>query len=381
MNPESAFVQAVVEAPDDTPRLIYADWLDEHGEVERAEFIRCQIEAAQRKRDSRRRREVAFRARQLLDQHEAKWTKPLRSLTPEWQFFRGFVEKLLLRGRDLKRKAEELFASYPLRRLRVSGLKGNVEPLRFIPRNNHLTGLDLAGNDLNGDSLRALVTLPNLEHLQVLGLLFNRIDDEAAEFMAEHPFFRRLALIRLGANPLGDMTREYLEAYLGKQISFGCERDEDHLYAIQDDSSFTTGVGAGHTQILMIVRHQEIRVALFDLLGNLLDRQHKRLRRGRKESWKALGERRERLGIAWLEELGFESATIRVKRFQFADGEGIRDFNWWAYVFETPDDPQAEELRESVAGWLADGQFEWYFGDDIGGDNCWLDRNGEVTDT
>jgi uncharacterized protein (TIGR02996 family) len=30
--------------PDDTPRLVYADWLEENGEPERAEFIRVQVE-------------------------------------------------------------------------------------------------------------------------------------------------------------------------------------------------------------------------------------------------------------------------------------------------------------------------------------------------
>jgi len=29
---------------DDTPRLVYADWLDEHNEPARAEFVRVQCE-------------------------------------------------------------------------------------------------------------------------------------------------------------------------------------------------------------------------------------------------------------------------------------------------------------------------------------------------
>ena len=42
-----ALLRAVVAAPDDdVPRLVAADWLDEHGEAERAEFIRVQVELA-----------------------------------------------------------------------------------------------------------------------------------------------------------------------------------------------------------------------------------------------------------------------------------------------------------------------------------------------
>jgi uncharacterized protein (TIGR02996 family) len=41
------FLRAVLAAPDDdTPRLAFADWLDEHGEPERAEFIRVQCRLA-----------------------------------------------------------------------------------------------------------------------------------------------------------------------------------------------------------------------------------------------------------------------------------------------------------------------------------------------
>ncbi len=40
-----ALLDAIMKAPgDDLPRLVYADYLDEHGENERAEFIRVQLE-------------------------------------------------------------------------------------------------------------------------------------------------------------------------------------------------------------------------------------------------------------------------------------------------------------------------------------------------
>ena len=40
-----ALLRAICEAPwEDTPRLVFADWLEENGQPERAEFIRLQIE-------------------------------------------------------------------------------------------------------------------------------------------------------------------------------------------------------------------------------------------------------------------------------------------------------------------------------------------------
>ena len=42
MSERAAFVSAILDNPaDDTVRLVFADWLDEHGEPERAEFIRA----------------------------------------------------------------------------------------------------------------------------------------------------------------------------------------------------------------------------------------------------------------------------------------------------------------------------------------------------
>lgn len=44
MTERDALLAAILSSPvDDTPRLIYADWLEERGEVERAEFIRVQV--------------------------------------------------------------------------------------------------------------------------------------------------------------------------------------------------------------------------------------------------------------------------------------------------------------------------------------------------
>lgn len=43
MTDEKAFLAAIKASPaDDLPRLVFADWLDEHGQDERAAFIRCQ---------------------------------------------------------------------------------------------------------------------------------------------------------------------------------------------------------------------------------------------------------------------------------------------------------------------------------------------------
>src|SRR5262249_40829470 len=120
---EPGFLRAIASQPDDdAPRLIYADWLEEHNEPERAEVIRAQVELARSKADSPHRRRLAFRAGELLRLHEERWVGPLRIMTPDWQFCRGFVEKLVLLPGDLEEEARALFASLPLRRLGLADL-------------------------------------------------------------------------------------------------------------------------------------------------------------------------------------------------------------------------------------------------------------------
>jgi uncharacterized protein (TIGR02996 family) len=109
---ELALLAAVLASPgDDTPRLVYADWLDEHGRPERAEFIRCQVRIAEIGRELQSEEDceqkccaeriaLRRRERELLTAHGDEWfgvdlrdenrdtTEPL----PPLRTSRGFVE-------------------------------------------------------------------------------------------------------------------------------------------------------------------------------------------------------------------------------------------------------------------------------------------------
>ena len=48
-SPDRPFIDYMVAHPDeDTPRLVYADWLDDNGHAARAEFVRVQVERSRR---------------------------------------------------------------------------------------------------------------------------------------------------------------------------------------------------------------------------------------------------------------------------------------------------------------------------------------------
>ena len=100
MTHDEAFLEALREHPeDDAPRLIYADWLDEHGDPARAEFIRLQCELARRPMDDARYRILDLRAEQHLHENRERWDPFFdRPYHVGVQFRRGFIELLALKG-------------------------------------------------------------------------------------------------------------------------------------------------------------------------------------------------------------------------------------------------------------------------------------------
>src|SRR3954462_13290279 len=75
-----ALLQSAKEAPqDDSPRLVLADWLDDQGEAERAEFIRCQLRLAPGRPalDPDERQRLGRRSDELLEHGGGGWLGPL----------------------------------------------------------------------------------------------------------------------------------------------------------------------------------------------------------------------------------------------------------------------------------------------------------------
>jgi uncharacterized protein (TIGR02996 family) len=79
---EEAFLRAISAAPDDgTVRLVYADWLEEHGDP-RAEFVRLQVRLWEMPADDPARPQLQAREQQLRSDCPAYWLAKLDP--PEW---------------------------------------------------------------------------------------------------------------------------------------------------------------------------------------------------------------------------------------------------------------------------------------------------------
>lgn len=138
MTEREAFLKAICDSPDDdTPRLVFADWLTEHGDEPRAEFIRLGIRDGHREyfaahadacecggcRDRR-----AMTA--LLAVHHRHWTNwslwdnqwPRHDLGQNWAWRRGFVHSVTCSGDDWARHGDAVLREHPVREVTLTEL-------------------------------------------------------------------------------------------------------------------------------------------------------------------------------------------------------------------------------------------------------------------
>jgi uncharacterized protein (TIGR02996 family) len=255
-----AFLQRIRAYPDDdTPRLMFADWLEEQGErvpgaADRARFIRVQValvrlaeeEAADplRPNPGRAEREatrLALQAeeRALLESHREEWEAALPRPATGREFRRGFVEKVNIGAREFLRHANELFSAGPIRHLhlldggsnpvavlqaeymdRLSALtiqatyKG--EPLAVaLAQASRLGGLKrllISRNRFEDGGVVLLANSPVLANLEELDLSGNEIGEQGARVLATSPHLGRLRRLDLSANHLGPGGAEALAA-------------------------------------------------------------------------------------------------------------------------------------------------------------------------
>jgi uncharacterized protein (TIGR02996 family) len=246
---EDAFLEAIIAEPDDDGlRLIYADWLEEHGGEARAEFIRVQIESARLPDNDARQWDLAEREQQLLAEHGTDWTSTLRPFVRRCGFRRGFVEQILVNAQPLVYLAQTIFRLAPVRHLAVRDVMAfarqpdaaaRTEPLlEFTPQWRtidlaqqriqrvglvngllnrwdcfpSLTRLNLNGNWLTRESIAEFADSPLLGQLMALGLSANGFGPDAWVEVLRSKYCKRLTELGLGHNQL---TAEHVLLFRG----------------------------------------------------------------------------------------------------------------------------------------------------------------------
>src|SRR5262245_9047746 len=211
---DSALWRAVgADPPDDAPRLILADWLEEHGQPERAEFIRVQCQLAQADDDAPEYPALRRREQQLWLKYKSLWRTSLPPRMRDFPFRRGFVhpQGIHLTARRFLQLDEDAFADSPLWDVGLK-LRGRVSlnELGGADRLRRLAGLDLDCAEVEAGRLAELLAAPTLDNLRSLGIRGGPFTLDHVQAVVESPVLGRLTRLAIRNSPLGREGAELL---------------------------------------------------------------------------------------------------------------------------------------------------------------------------
>ena len=218
MNDHDALLRAIQDAPDDdAPRLVHADWLEEHGQPQRAEFIRLQCELSQLAEDDPRAAALHKRESALYAEHGAGWKAELPRLPGvEWgdwpPFVRGFVGHVRFRNFSaFAAHAATVFRLLPDPTVRFRVIK-RCHRLAGCAELAHVRRLDLTGRGIGDAGVRALAESEYAAGLWSLDLHYNNVGPHGVRALAESRHLRHLRTLSLAVNAFGPEGLEALTA-------------------------------------------------------------------------------------------------------------------------------------------------------------------------
>ena len=220
MSDRDALFAAILANPDDdTPRLILADWLDEHGnkaDREQARFIRLECDLARRDPFAPAPQPEAKEADKLELKYYKQWGAGLDKLVLMTRFRRGFVEEVTMYSKRFVAEGSRLFEEQPVRAVKFADMT---------------SGRGAAPLD-------ELFACPLLARLHTVHFVGAPVNDDFAGHLTRSPHLagiRRLRLQRSGISPEGlvsIMESKGLPALTELDLSDNVVIDSEHLAAL-----------------------------------------------------------------------------------------------------------------------------------------------------
>jgi uncharacterized protein (TIGR02996 family) len=204
-NLEGGFLEDIIaHIDDDTPRLVYADWLMENGHDDRAEFIRVQIQRSRLPEWDPAQVALRLREKELLDAHGKAWLGELPKIKGvEWLGFRrGIVAEVGFSNfGGLRANLGKVRATAPLEAVTTPWPSDGGENVTAQSLLSELRELTLHGRPW-GDDLPIVVEWPQLATLHTLNVLGLAVED-LSQLLAS-PHLGKLRRLRLLSNGIGN---------------------------------------------------------------------------------------------------------------------------------------------------------------------------------
>jgi uncharacterized protein (TIGR02996 family) len=254
-----AFLRTCLDHPDDdTPRLIYADWLEDHDEQARAELIRVQCELEKLTDEDPRGVVLGEREAELLTAHAHSW----RAGLPVWvrrpgrsrqgtlvrnqgraQFRRGLfhfrlsASEFLRQGKTLRRKV-------PFDSLCLHKAAGHIHDLLASGLLEGLRHLDIGYNHrMSDDEAIELANSGQLVSLRSLNVANLQFGPDAWQALVSSPHLANLTLFQADACPeilLGVLVQHAAWTGLQRLRLGGCSFAPNLVVAFADSPRWTS---------------------------------------------------------------------------------------------------------------------------------------------
>jgi uncharacterized protein (TIGR02996 family) len=210
MTDEKALLAAIWEdSHDDTPRLVYADWLEEHGgpaQVARGEFIRVQCELARLTADDPRRAALKAREKELWATWKATWRAAIKGEAKRWPFHRGFPQpddRGIYAG-ELFRLTPRHLAAAPARGYCVLDAAARFDELLAWPGLARLDTFYLRGAVPSGDWVARALACAGFRNVRRVSLIDCPITPSQLETLLTAWKDRPLVDLQLNGSKVGD---------------------------------------------------------------------------------------------------------------------------------------------------------------------------------
>jgi 3-dehydroquinate synthase len=235
---------------DDTPRLALADWLEQHGQPERAEHVRLQVRLERLDEDDPEGIPLQVRIQSLEEAHKNEWLAPLLNVTEEVYPDRGlvhlhidpedlldegtaalaeteafaWVESLVLDFSDrVPKDLEGILDSPWLGKVSDLSILGEELPGSFThiladsARLRSLKGLTLSA-DIRASGLRTVLASPHLGNLSLLDVSECVLGRSGGKALATSLLLGQLSEIDLSQTELGDEGLATLVRYASSNL-------------------------------------------------------------------------------------------------------------------------------------------------------------------
>lgn len=170
-------------------RLVYADWLMEHGDLH-GEFIRLSI--ADPAYGTPEYKEITARLESLEKKHAKTWVAPIRRYVRSWAFDRWFPSFVVCDTGLFIEGAEALVATCPILCVEVTAVKPKQIPALAACPIGKLDELRISSQRLDDMQVKTLVSSPALTGLRKIDLGWNNFGAEGARAIASAPFAAKL---------------------------------------------------------------------------------------------------------------------------------------------------------------------------------------------